>query len=311
VATTSLAQPAIPSQTQAALRCWRIAGLWHLTSLDAPTVAVVWTLAFAWAFNVHLPLWLPFTLAFATWSVYISDRILDAYRAFQPQIGVRHISLSRCRIDECRIDGLRPRHHFHWQHRRLFIPTAAAAAGAALALVLINMPLAARTRNTVLAVAAIVYFTSVHNPWRLPSPKFRLRIPKELLVALIFTLACVLPAWARISTGHLRLLAPSLTFIALAWLNCHAIETWESMPRRSSIFPLAASLTTLALLAAIVLAVHHPRLAILEAAAAASAALLAQLDRQQQRLAPTTLRALADLVLLTPLALLALPLFRP
>ena len=298
MATTHLAPPATQPQIEAPLRPWHLISLWHLTSLDAPTVAVTWTLAFAWAFQIHLPLWLPITLALATWSAYIADRLLDAYRAHKPQTGVPHISILRCGID-----GLRPRHLFHWQHRRLFLPTAIASAAAALTLVLINMPPTARTRNSVLAAAALAYFTSVHNPWRLPSPK--LRIPKELLVALIFTLACAIPTWARISTGRLVLLIiPILTFIALAWLNCQAIETWEAATRRAPILPLAATLATLSLLAAIFLAQHHPRIATLEAAAAVSAALLALLDRTQHRLTPTNLRAAADLVLLTPLALL-------
>lgn len=303
MATTSLAQPAIQSQTDAPtpLR------LWHLTSLDAPTVAVTWTLTFAWATQIRLPLWLPITLALASWSAYIADRLLDAYRA-QKAINLHSESgAETCSLIPVPYSlSLRPRHHFHWKHRRFFIPLALAAALAALSLVLINMPLAARERNSVLAAAALAYFTSVHNPWRLPSPKFRLRLPKELLVALIFTLACAIPTWTRIPTRRLELLIPTLAFIALAWLNCQAIETWESAtPRRNPIFPLAATLAAItALIATIFLAEHQTRIAALLAAAATSAALLALLDRHRHRVTPTTIRAAADLVLLTPLALL-------
>jgi len=49
--------------------------LWHLASLDAPTVAVVWTLGFAWAASVRLPPWIPVLLALATWAVYVADRL--------------------------------------------------------------------------------------------------------------------------------------------------------------------------------------------------------------------------------------------
>ena len=211
--------------------------------------------------------------------------------------------------DPCSL-SLRPRHHFHWKHRRLFIPLALTAGLAALCLALINMPLAARERNSVLAAAALAYFTSVHNPWRLPSPKFRLRLPKELLVALIFTLACAIPTLTRISprisTPRPELLIPTLAFIALAWLNCQAIETWEAAsPSRNPIFPLAVTLTTsTALITTIFLASHQARIAALLAVAATSAALLAVLDRHRDHITPTTLRATADLVLLTPLALL-------
>lgn len=300
MATTSLAQPAIQSQTgvPTPLRPWHLASLWHLTSLDAPTVAVTWTLAFAAAFQIHLPIWLPITLALAAWSAYIADRLLDTHRATTGEADPYSLSL-------------RPRHHFHWKHRRLFIPLALASGLAALTLVLINMPLAARERNSVLAAAALAYFTSVHNPWRLPSPKFRLKLPKELLVALIFTLACAIPTWTRMPTRRPELLIAILAFIALAWLNCQAIETWESTPpARNPIFPLATTLTaSTALVSTIFLIEHQAPMAALLAAAATSAALLALLDRRRHRLTPTTLRAAADLVLLTPLALLIMPVF--
>ena len=59
------------------------------------------------------------------------------------------------------------------------------------------------------------------------------------------------------------------------------------------------------------LATFHPRPAALLACAATAALLLAALDRLRSRLTPVTLRATADLALLTPALLLALtPLLR-
>jgi hypothetical protein len=55
----------------------------------------------------------------------------------------------------------------------------------------------------------------------------------------------------------------------------------------------------------------QPRAAALLGTAAASALLLALLDRLRPRLTPLTQRALADLVLLTPLALVAPAFLRP
>ena len=120
---------------------------WHLTSLDGPTVAVIWTLAFAWAARVRLPVWAPLGLGLAAWFAYIGDRLLDAYR---------------------RSDGLRARHHFHWRHRRVFLPVALLAAAGAVGIALSVMPLAARERGSMLAAAALVYFASVHSPRRRP-----------------------------------------------------------------------------------------------------------------------------------------------
>jgi hypothetical protein len=260
--------------------------LWHLTSLDAPTVAVVWTLAFAWAVRLLLPMWLPAVLALAAWSAYIGDRLLDARSARTP---------------------LRARHLFHWKHRRIFLPLAVAAAVTGLTLILRSMPVAARGRNSLLAAAALVYFTSVHSPWR--ATRSTLRLPKELFVGIIFTVVCVTPTWARIPGQRLSLVLPILVFTALAWLNCHAIETWESQGGRKSgaIFRLAAILAALASLSALVEASQYDfHQSALLTAAALSAGLLAVLDNRRQAMTAVTLRAAADLVLLVPAALLAI-----
>ncbi len=264
-------------------------GLWHLTSLDAPTVAVVWTAGIAWAAHVRLPLWLFMVIGLAAWSFYIADRLLDARSSRGP---------------------LRPRHHFHWRHRFLFTPLAIAAGVAALAMVLHSMPLVARERNSILAAAAFAYFTSVHSPWRLPPSKTRLRIPKELLVGILFTVACSAPTWLRMQSHRLELLPLIACFIALAWLNCYAIETWESSSGdRDHTGVSAAAIVIVGMTAsagALEVALHQPRVAGLLAAVVVSGLLLAVLDRVRHRLASVALRAAADLALLTPLALLVL-----
>ena len=265
--------------------------LWHLTSLDAPTVAIVWTLAFAWAADQQLPARIPLVVGLCAWTCYILDRILDAHSSNGP---------------------LRPRHHFHHRHRRIFIPLAICAIIAALLLVLIFMPVAARVRNTSLAVAAVAYFATVHFPARRIRIRFRFpTMPKELFVAVIFTIACATPTLARATPPNRLLLVPvTLTFIALAWLNCRAIEVWESRSR-TLVAVQGLALTTIAAVAALLIARSgHPRAGLLMAAAALSAALLALLDRWQTKLAPTTLRAAADLVLLTPLLLIPFALNR-
>lgn len=309
MATTSPTHPDLRHSIEVArpAGALRLVRLWHLTSLDAPTVAVSWAFAFAWAARIHLPIWLPIVLALAAWSFYIADRLFDARRCFS-------VRLSGLPPDR---SPLRPRHYFHWEHRRIFSAVAFAAALVAVGLVLHSMPLAARERNSVLAVAALVYFTSVHSPWRAAVPKLRLKIPKELLVALIFTLACAVPTLGRLngqyaSLGRLdrwQLLGPVPIFIALAWLNCHAIDTWESSTaRRGRLRRLAVGLAGAALLAAAIegFLLHQPRVTALMASAAVSAGLLGLLDHMdggQRRFHPTTLRAAVDLALLAPLAL--------
>ena len=90
-ATTQLRQAHCLAKAPAVLR------LWHLTSLDAPTVAVVWTLAFARATGVQLPTWVPLLIALGTWTVYVGDRLLDA----------------RSGLRSCSFNRLRERHFFH------------------------------------------------------------------------------------------------------------------------------------------------------------------------------------------------------
>lgn len=274
--------------------------LWHLTSLDAPTVAVVWALAFAWTARISLPLWLPLLLALVAWAVYIADRLLDARSAHQTH----------------RLHRIRLRHHFHWRHRQIFFPIAVASTCAATILVFTFMPIGALQPNTVLAAAALAYFSGVHIPRRLiPFPRRNISATslKEPIVAILFTAACVLPTLSR--TPHQSALElwpltiPAFFFTLLAWLNCHAIEHWESAggPSYPTVFVHAVSLAVIGQLLSFALTAFRPRSAALIAAGAASAFFLALLDRQRTRLTPLTLRATADLVLLTPVLLALLP----
>jgi hypothetical protein len=275
---------------------------WHLSSLDAPTVAAVWTLAFAWAAGVPLQVWVPTLIALAAWAVYIGDRLLDALS------GLRTAQYSH----------LRMRHRFHWRHRRIFFPVALAAACAAAFIVFSQMPVAARERNSLLAAAALVYFAGVHSsrdrsPFSaMPRPVLRTPfvfplVSKEMLVGVLFTAACALPALSRAASPLWPLIIPAVFFALLAWLNCHAIESWESRGpslSHSALRKPAFGLAVTGLLASAILWVPHPRPAALLLAGAVSGFLLALLDRRRNRLTPLALRAAADLVLLTPIPLI-------
>ena len=52
--------------------------LWHLLSLDAPTVAALWTWFIAATNHIHLPLSSPLAMFIAVWTLYAADRVLDA-----------------------------------------------------------------------------------------------------------------------------------------------------------------------------------------------------------------------------------------
>jgi hypothetical protein len=272
-----------------------------LASLDAPTVAVVWMLSFAWAADARLAPWAPLLLALAAWVLYVGDRLLDA----------------RAGLTGRATGELRQRHYFHWRHRRILVPLAIAASCAAACIVITLMPPAAQERNSMLAAATLVYFTRVHSGQTSSSFLSSLRRPfslKELLVAILFTAACTLPVLSKSSTAaHGPLLAAAAFFALLAWLNCHAIDYWESTrpnERSGGIFrwtrPFAAAcaLAPMGLLLAAIVGIFDLRIAALIATGTVSSLLLAALDRLRDRLTPLALRTAADLVLLTPMALI-------
>ena len=274
--------------------------LWHLTSLDAPTVAVVWSSAFAWAAGVRVPAWSRLLLALVAWAVYIGDRLLDA----------------RAGLKTPGQYGLRERHRFHWRHRWGLTACGAVAAATSAWMVATLLPAAARVTDSAVGVATLAYFSGVHARQRI-RPAHRLPaslFSKEFLVGVLFTAGCLLPAWTRLRMvqhgsaliGAIGL--PAAYFAALAWLNCTGIAQWESasdgQERRVRRFGYALGAAGLA--AALVVVPIAPRTAILLGMGAVSAALLGVLDSARERISAVTLRAAADLVLLTPL-LIVLP----
>jgi len=183
-----------------------------------------------------------------------------------------------------------------------------------------------------MAIASLSYLSGVHfgqKPAGCVAGIRRSFPTKEFFVGLLFTAGCALPSWPRLhGSGAAQSLLwpfwiPAACFAALAWLNCVCIARWEaadaSRELRSEQNPRTGRRAGIAvpahLLAAILLAIigmtlagvavaAHPRSAALLVAASAGAILLALLDRVRDRIAPSTLRAAADLALLTPVVLL-------
>jgi len=281
------------SRTLAPVEAPALLRWWHLASLDAPTVAVVWSLSFAWAAGVHLPLWVPVLLALGTWCVYVGDRLLDARRA----------------LGSGTLEVLRERHFFHWRHRYVLVPLSGAAAIAAAGIIFNQMPTTIRAHDSVLALAALAYFSGVHAPGA-PGQRWLSRLwPKELAVGVLFTVGCVVPTLTRLhgmprGAAPLALLLAAMScYASLAWLNCTAIDCWESGVR-SDLALKAGLIGTAALLFGFLSIPFSARLSLLCAACATSALLLALFDRQRGRLTPLALRGAADLILLTPIVCL-------
>ncbi|CAN5446977.1 hypothetical protein BH10ACI4_BH10ACI4_12140 [soil metagenome] len=269
--------------------------LWHLLSLDAPTVATLWTWFVARAAGLHLPASALAAMFVAVWMLYAADRLLDARQLFS---------------DPLHTDELEARHLFHHRHASAFLATLAACA-IVLAFLLHHLLPQALELYTILGVLLFSWFLLIH------ARAAGNRLPKELAVGIFFPAAVFIPTVARLPQIRLALLPHALLFAAVCTLNCLAIYAWEH-PASDTNSSTAAHWTTryatrrLQTLAATITFAAIAFAAItrtttlwpLSCAAALSALLLLLLDRQHHRLSPLTFRAAADLALLAPLLLL-------
>jgi hypothetical protein len=269
-----------------AQRLYNLAEWWHLLSLDAPTVAALWSWFFVRAMHLHLSLIQALLLPLGTWLLYVADRILDGLRQRQGEV-------------------LRERHRFHARHRTAFLLVASFLVVVLAWSVLIHMRPEALRDDSWIGAFALLYLLVVHRGAR--------RVPKELAVAILFAAATAVPAWSRLSAGSgsgKEQLAPAITFFALlCWVNCVGIEKWEGgnphATTRWASLHLRPIVTIIALfsLAAALFAPSRGLMAIYLAAVLSSGLLFA-LDARSSQLSPLHLRIAADAALLTPLALL-------
>jgi len=265
----------------------RLLGLWHLCSLDAPTVAVVWTAFVARASGIALPWTSLAAMGLAVWVLYVLDRLLDA-RAGR--------------------GDLEARHRFHQRHRRVF---HAGLAIALLALVplLRTLPWAAMRLYLVEGALLAGWFALIHLIHLIHfihSLRGAVRLPKELAVGPFFAAAVFIPTVARAPQLRPALLLPAVLLALVCCLNCLFIYAWEH-PALSAAHAHATTrwaVRYLPWIAAAVAAAAFVLSGWLGMACALAACLLLALHAMSRRIRPLTLRALADVALLTPLLLL-------
>jgi len=249
----------------------------------------------------------------AVWIIYAADRLLDS----------RNNSFA-----------LEPRHHFHHRHRRAF-RKAIACVAIALALLTPAIPPAQFRLDLLLAAALILWLLAIHT-LRRPLPKALLvgpffaaaafipsaAAPHTLLPAALFATLCTLNClyirhWESPPHYPKQKFVPhphdSFTVVRvgigeadLCRLPKPANGLRQSVKRLlNPISYRKLAVTTVTLIAATLTitftSAATPIFRPITASIALAATLLFILHHQRHRLPPTTLRALADLALLTPL----------
>ena len=251
--------------------------LWHLLSLDAPTVAALWTLFIAHSARITLPWPAPVAMFVAVWMIYAADRLLDARL-----------------LDIHANPDLEPRHRFHHRHRTRFL---AAIALSALALVYLLYLIDPQ------ALHLYVLLTTLLAAWMLlihirPLPdNLTQRLPKELAVGIFFPAAAFIPTIARAPWLRPTLLPAAALFACVCTLNCLYLYAWEHPSPRlnahSTTRWATAHLTPIATLTLILSATaaalthHTPATALPALACALSSAALLLLNAMRHRLSPS------------------------
>ncbi|HUZ95161.1 MAG TPA: hypothetical protein VMU57_09640 [Edaphobacter sp.] len=289
-------QPTLSPATKPPSRKQRsVLGLWHLLSLDAPTIAALWVWFIAAADHMRLPLSSIAAMFLAVWMLYAADRLLDTRMLDSQSPQEQH---------------LEARHYFHHRHRTGFL-TGILLASAGLAPLLLRLSTGAIHLYLILGGLLFGYFILIH------ATRSAHRFPKEIAVGIFFAAATFIPTVAREPSLRLVLLPSALLLAMLCSLNCLFIYAWEHDPERPSAPDHPAHATTrfalrhlplfavaIAFAGTILSVLFHRAPWQIPLATAVSAALLLVLHHRRRRIAPLALRAAADLVLLTPLLLI-------
>jgi hypothetical protein len=272
--------------------------LWlTLLSLDAPAVAAVWQLLFARCLRVQLGAAVILLLALVVWLIYVADRLLDSLKV--PAQGQEAL-----------------RHHFCRKHRRAFVSLSVVVFLMAAWVSLTRLDTRIFHHGLILMLVVGAYFLLIHSR----GAGNQRRVPKEMLVGVLFGVGTCFPVWENLAARRVSLLAPFLLFTALCWMNCAAIEysEWMRLRGRQSNPPHAWTsglgrhfALAAALLAAIPLGLwfsgfnHASRP--LFAAEALSAAAFLVLVKKGETLSSEQFRVLMDLALLTPILFFFFP----
>ena len=264
--------------------------LWpNLLGLDSPAVAIAWQWLFARVFHVDLPEISHLILGLSVWCVYLADRLYDAIRA-------KNISKGTHRL------------RFTKQHLAALAITAAAAGGTNLFLIIRHVP-----EDLVISGLGTAALLAIYYGFRMfGRGRISVIVPREVLCGMIFALGSVLAV-----DYHAGLPGPDPGFIIpvfflglLCAAACILISIWErdadlatsdtSFATRRTGVPaqLPAAVSLLAIVCSVMAFFGSWQIYL---ALAFSALALRLMLHSEKQLSVTTLRVLADGVLLSPL----------
>ncbi|MEY2573260.1 MAG: hypothetical protein QOJ87_1473 [Verrucomicrobiota bacterium] len=299
----ALRRPRIPRPRDAVPTVWL-----NLVCLDAPLVAIVWLWLFARTFQVLFQIGNGLALFLTAWLIYLADRFADS-STLKPDLP------RSLRQDFC------------LQHRELWIVMIALVAGFDAYVIWRTTALQTFLAGAVVGLVAVIYLVLNHPlglVWRsLPA--------KELAIGVLFALGTIVALLPGIpTTGSFGIAI--LTFAALCSLNCASIAAWEReldraqrkvslATRHPRVAQQGRNFCVILALTAFVLADVFRSAASVFICVAISALLLAWLDtssdvkegrffnrprrlENRRSLGIDQRTALADLVLLTPIAAL-------
>ena len=259
----------------------------NLVCLDAPLVAVSWHWLFARSFGIKVPWGATAALFLTSWLIYLADRFGDA------------LSLG----DTSRVSL---RQAFCLRHRKLWTSALGVIALADFAMVATALDPIATVIGAVVGLFAFVYL--LIN--RVAPTAWRIVPLKEISIGFIFAAGTLVGLVRGLTSAVLPVW---LLFAMLCALNCISIAVWEReldvAQGRISIATELSNVSRWLLPALVLIAVSAAAVAFsspsLGVALSTSAVLLALVHLRRESIQPDVRTALADLVLLTPLAALA------
>jgi hypothetical protein len=263
----------------------------NLLCLDAPLVAIAWELLFARSFGFPIAPGGTAALFFTAWLIYLADRFGDSFT-----VDLRGPSSLRQRF--CR------------RHQQAWLAGLIAVAIADLAVISTALERRSILVGSGLGLLAVIYLLlnqAIPSTWR--------RLPlKETSIGFLFAAGTIVPLGQSLTSA----VSPAwILFAGLCSLNCVNIAIWEreldAAQKRISLATVFPTLGRYLLpvliffsLTSLVAIIFTSRGKIVYLCVAVSAMLLAAIHFWRNDINADVRTALADLVLLSPIAALVL-----